>query len=133
MSEHICLVVDDEPAIRAYLGAVLRHRGIQCLEAENAIEALRILQKLGGQIDLLITDIQMPGDMDGLDLAYSARNSFASLPVIVVSGHIDKTPKDFVVVHKPFLPGELLNAVDKMMCRPGIDGASSGPLTAPGS
>jgi CheY-like chemotaxis protein len=118
MTERICLIVDDEPAIRTYLSAVLRQRGIQCLEADGAAEALRILHKLGGQIDLLLTDIQMPGEMDGLDLAYSVRNSFSALPVIVVSGHIDRAPADFTVVQKPFLPGEILKAIDKVMLRP---------------
>ena len=88
---------------------------IQSLEADNAVEALRLLQKLGGQVDLLITDIKMPGEMDGIDLAYSVQNSFSSLPVILISGFVDKVPAGFTYIRKPFMPDELLKAIDKMM------------------
>ena len=76
MGDRVCLVVDDEPAIRAYITTILQSTGIQSLEAENAVEALRILQRLGGQIDLLITDIQVPGDMDGVPLRTSGRTNW---------------------------------------------------------
>jgi len=59
--EPLCLVVDDDAALRTYLSIILQHKGIQSLEAENAGEALQILHKRGAEIDLLITDIQMPG------------------------------------------------------------------------
>ncbi len=76
MGERICVVVDDDRAIRTYLGAVLQSGGIQSFLAGNAVEALRILREHGSQIDLLITDIQMPGNMDGIDLAYSVKTRF---------------------------------------------------------
>jgi CheY-like chemotaxis protein len=117
MGERICLVVDDEPAIRTYLGAVLQRRGLQIFEAGNAVEALRILRDRGSQIDLLITDIQMPGDMDGIDLAYSVKTSFSTLPVIVISGYSDKAAKGFTLVRKPFSPDAILQAVDEVMPR----------------
>ncbi len=119
MSERICLIVDDEPAVREYLSVILQCRGIQSLEADNAVEALRIVQKLGGQIDLLITDVQVPGEMDGIDLAYSLKNSFRTLPVIVVSGCGDTAPTDFPFVRKPFTPDAILEAVDAAEHRSG--------------
>jgi hypothetical protein len=61
MSEGIGLIVDEEPAIRKYLRVVMRLRVLQSLEAGNAEEALLILENLGGQIDLLITDIHDTG------------------------------------------------------------------------
>jgi CheY-like chemotaxis protein len=112
MVDRFCLIVDNEPAIRTYLSVVVQCRGIQSIEAENAVEALRILRKPGAQIGLLITAIEMPGDMDGLDLAYSARNSFPNLPVILVSGRIDKAPPGFTGVRKPFKPDAVLKALD---------------------
>lgn len=122
MHESCCLIVDDEPAIRAYISVLLRHKGIVSLEAEDAVEALRIL-RLGGQIDLLITDIQMPGDMDGIDLAYSVRNSFSSLPVILMSGAVEKAPNGFTFVSKPFQADQILNAIDKKMIQTRARGA----------
>jgi len=115
MRERVSLIVDDEPEIRAYLRLVLECKGIQSVEAENAAEALRILQKLGSQIDLLITDIQMPGDMDGVDLAYSANSSFPTLPVILISGIVDKPSSGFTFVQKPFTPEAILEAVKKVI------------------
>jgi CheY-like chemotaxis protein len=115
MDEPLCLIVDDESAIRTYLGVLLRQKGIRSLEAGDAIEALRIVQKLGGEIDLLITDIQMPGDIDGVDLAYSVRNLFSSLPVILISGNVERAPTGFAFVRKPFRADAILSAIDKAM------------------
>ena len=115
MRDGVCFIVDDEPVIRKYLRRILERIEIQSLEADNAVEALRLLQKLGGQVDLLITDIKMPGEMDGIDLAYSVQNSFSSLPVILISGFVDKVPAGFTYIRKPFMPDELLKAIDKMM------------------
>src|SRR3954463_10119133 len=102
MDAPLCLIVDDEPEVRTYLSALLLSRGIQSLEAENAVAAIRILQTLGDEIDLLISDIQMPGDINGVDLAYAAKNLISGVPVILVSGDADKTPNGFTFIQKPF-------------------------------
>ncbi len=112
MSERICLIVDDEPAVRSFLRLVLAKRGIWSLEAGNAAEALRIVQKLGGEIDLMITDVQMPGEIDGIDLACSVKSSFPTLPVIVVSGYGDGAPAGITFLQKPFTPNAILKAVE---------------------
>ena len=124
MDERLCLIVDDEPALRTYLRTLLRRRGIQVLEAENAVKALRILHKLGGEIDLLITDIQMPGGMDGVALAHSVNNLFSFVPIILISGNVEKAPAGFTFVQKPFSADEILNAIDKaMLLKTGAGGA----------
>ncbi len=112
MNKPLCLVVDDEPAVRTYLSDLLQCKGIQSVEAGNAVEALRILQYQSRNIDLLITDIQMAGDMDGLDLAYSVRNSFSSVPVIVISGDPEEAPTDFSFVRKPFRANAILSVIE---------------------
>jgi DNA-binding NtrC family response regulator len=107
MKERVCLVVDDEPAIRAYLKNILARANVQTLEASNAIQALRILQKAGTGIDLVVTDIEMAGEMDGVDLAHSVRNSHPSLPVILISGRHDGVAGGrFPFVQKP-LPAQV--------------------------
>jgi CheY-like chemotaxis protein len=118
MNALLCLIVDDEPAIRTYLSDLLQSRGIQSLEAENAVEALRILQRLGDEIDLLISDIQMPGEIiDGVDLAYSVKNLSFFVPVILISGDAEKAPNGFTCVQKPFRADAFLNAVAKAMTK----------------
>jgi DNA-binding NtrC family response regulator len=115
MDSHVCLVVDDEPAIRRLIIGALRQKGIRGIEAGNAVEALRILQANGGKIDLLITDVQMPGEMDGLDLAHSVRGSYSGVPVILTSGDFHDAPTGFTIVRKPFLSDSLLRAIDRTL------------------
>lgn len=113
MAERLCLIVDDEPAIRAYVRVVLRQRGIRSLEAQNALDALRIVQSLGGQIDVLITDVDMPGGMNGIDLAHAVKDQFRPVRVIMISGRTDDAPIDFQVIQKPFTADAIVNALDR--------------------
>ena len=118
MVDPICLIVDDEPAIRAYLKAILQLDRFQSLEASTAAQALRIVQKLDGRIDLLLSDVRMPGDMDGIDLAYSVRNLFPTIPVILISGYAvePSTPATpFHVIQKPFVPETILAAARQLV------------------
>ena len=120
MPDRICLIVDDEPAIRSFLRAILERRQIQVVEAENATDALRLLQKLGGRVDLIVSDIVMPGDFSGLDLAHSVRHAFPAIPVILFSGY-SKDAKDaagFEFISKPFVPQTILSAVERAMNSP---------------
>src|SRR5215472_14846649 len=112
-----CLVVDDEPAIRAYVSAILKGRQINCVEATNAQEALRVLRDMEDGVDLVVTDIQMPGDMNGIDLAYSLCYSRPRLPLILISGYTDQVPPSFPFIPKPFRPKALLEEVDRAFLR----------------
>jgi DNA-binding NtrC family response regulator len=121
--ERICLIVDDEAAIRTYLRAILQRAGIQSLEADSASQALGIIQKLDGRLDLIVCDIKMPGEMDGIDLAYSVRQSFPAVPVILISGYGDvgAAATKFEFIQKPFVPEAILIAVKKVL------GVAEGP------
>ena len=117
------LVVDDEPAIRAYVKGILQTETFHGLEAESAPAAFRLIQKLNGSLDLVVTDVNMPGDMDGLDLAYAIRDAFPLVPVIVISGYASegsaKRPiGEFVFIEKPFQPDAILRAVRKATAPP---------------
>jgi DNA-binding NtrC family response regulator len=115
MSGRICLIVDDEPAIRGYLRAILQGTDLETLEASNACQALRIVHKVGG-IDLVIADIEMPGDMDGVELADSLKISHPALPVILISGLANKAPAErFTFIQKPFLPETILEKIDGLL------------------
>jgi DNA-binding NtrC family response regulator len=116
----ICLIVDDEPSIRTYLRAILQRQRIQSLEADSAAQALGIIQRLGGRLDLIVADIRMPGEMDGIDLAYSVRHSFPAVPVILISGYGDvdavkQAAANFQFIQKPFVPETILMAVNKVV------------------
>lgn len=116
MSDHFCLIVDDEPAIRTYIRMILEGERLKSLEAENAGHALRILQKLGSSLDFVISDVNMPGDMSGIDLAHSIRNTFPALPVILISGYGEnKEYGGFAFIPKPFSVETIRNAVKRAM------------------
>jgi DNA-binding NtrC family response regulator len=116
MPTRICLLVDDEPAIRTYLRTILEREELQCLEADSATQALGIVKHMEGRLDLIVTDIRMPGDIDGIDLAYSVRNSFPAIPVILISGYGDEeslrtAAAKFRFIQKPFAMDTILKAI----------------------
>ena len=81
------LIVEDELLIRLMLSDGLRDEGYHVIEACNADEAQTILLTLVP--DMLISDVRMPGSIDGMGLLKIVRDEFPSLPVIITSGHLD--------------------------------------------
>jgi two-component system, response regulator PdtaR len=80
------LVVEDDVLLRYSLCAWLRNRGNDVTEAATGDEAKTILSSLA-EVDLVVTDMQMPGATDGASLARYIRSAFPALPVIIVSGN----------------------------------------------
>ncbi|KAA0690207.1 response regulator [Neorhizobium sp. P12A] len=80
------LVVDDEPLIRYATVDALEHAGFEVLEAGNADEALVVLR--ASEVDVVFTDVNMPGSTDGLGLMTLVRSRFPKTRVIVTSGHV---------------------------------------------
>ena len=83
------LVVEDELLIRLMLSDGLRDQGYHVIEACNADEALLILET--AIPDLIISDVRMPGSVDGMGLLALVRATFPKLPVIITSGHLQST------------------------------------------
>jgi CheY-like chemotaxis protein len=111
-----CLIVDDESSVRAYVKAILEREQFQTFEAQDGIQALRIVDKLGDLLDLIVSDIKMPRG-DGVTFVCAVRESFPVLPIILISGYaeleLQRHPStSFELVHKPFLPPALLRAVE---------------------
>lgn len=80
------LVVEDELLIRLALSDGLRDAGYQVIEACNGDEAIEALGSI--RCDLVISDVRMPGSLDGIALLAIVRRKFPELPVIIVSGHL---------------------------------------------
>jgi DNA-binding NtrC family response regulator len=109
------LVVEDEVLIRLFVADLLRDAGYDVIEAVNGDEALDIL-KAGIPIDLVLSDVRMPGATDGLALLRFVRENLAGLPVIITSGHLEP---DIALaagaaqfLSKPFRMDEALRAVN---------------------
>ncbi len=108
------LVAEDNAQLRAIMKQQLIGLGYQVLEAGEGPVALRLIERAA--VDLLITDVTMPGGMTGFDLAREARAVLPALPILISSAHSDALPDDegqqaYPVLHKPFRALELARAV----------------------
>ena len=78
---------------------------------------LELVRKIGSDIDLVISDIQMP-KLDGIQLANSVHGEFPKIPIILISGYVNvalENQPGVEFIAKPFLPSTLLNIVRKMV------------------
>jgi CheY-like chemotaxis protein len=114
------LVVEDEVLIRSVVGLYLRDCGFQVVEAGNADEAIRVLES-GMAVDVVFSDINMPGSMDGFGLAQWLRRERPGLPLILTSGSAWKVREPGELrEHRPFLAkpydhGELERQIRAML------------------
>ena len=81
------LVVDDEILTRMAASEVLRERGYCVIEAATADEALRVLHS-PTRVDLVLTDMRMPGEIDGVGLARHVRATLPLIKIVMVSGQL---------------------------------------------
>jgi CheY-like chemotaxis protein len=97
------LIVEDDPSTRKVTQRVLAKAGYSILEAPNGEEALDLLANNPGGIDLVLTDLMMPG-ISGIDLAARLAELKPDLPVIMMSGYADHTLDPTVLgPHRPFI------------------------------
>jgi CheY-like chemotaxis protein len=115
----VVLVVEDDPLIRDFEVATLKRAGYEVLSAEDGIEGGSVFARYFQEIDLMVTDISMPG-MDGLKLASFVRNIRQDLHIVFASGSIEANHQEFrerfsdsVLIPKPLTAAELLAAVSK--------------------
>jgi two-component system, cell cycle response regulator CpdR len=97
------LIVDDEPLILEMTAAMVEDMGCNVVTAVSGAEALEKI--VAERIDVLITDINMPG-MNGYDLANQAKGVCKELRVIVMSGH-DIIHRGYPLIRKPFSQSDL--------------------------
>ncbi len=123
------LVVEDEVITRITLGQNLRDLGHDVIETSNADEALVVFEAT--LPDIIVTDIRMPGSVDGIDLCSTVHKIYPELPVIIVSAHLDPD------VHgcdphtkffpKPYSIVELVEAVQSTLATPSNFASQHGP------
>jgi len=107
------LVVEDEVLIRMMVSESLRQAGCEVFEAATADEALEVLSASGGA-DVLVTDVKMPGSVDGLELASRVRKALPGLKVVITSGHAPAQNADGLAdafLAKPFALEHLVGRV----------------------
>jgi CheY-like chemotaxis protein len=115
------LVVEDEAIIRMVVADTLSDAGMVVWEASDAEEALGALEQ-HPQIGLLFTDINMPGAMNGLDLAREVSTARPEVELIVTSGAVtlknEDLPDHGTFLPKPYLPQKLINLVAEKLGAP---------------
>jgi CheY-like chemotaxis protein len=111
----VVLVVDDEPLIRMNAADMLTDAGWTAIEAADAAEALALLEA-HPEVTVLFTDINMPGDMDGLDLARRVHDLRPDVHLIVTSGKMrprrEDLPGSGEFLGKPYRERQFLDLVE---------------------
>jgi CheY-like chemotaxis protein len=117
--QKVVLVVDDNETARWILAEILAGEGYAVCEAGNADEALRLFEERLG-IQAVITDIEMPGSMDGLEMAALIRRKSPRIGVILTSGRhcpeVAALPPATRFVAKPWAPKELIRELEALIC-----------------
>ena len=115
------LVVEDDVDVRAYVVETLQRLGYHVLEAGSGEDALALIGRYDGKIDLLLTDVVMPG-MNGRTLAEEARRRIASLRVLFMTGysrnaivHQGRLDPGVDLIQKPLAGGQLAALVRKLL------------------
>src|SRR6266700_689717 len=117
----IILLVEDEEGLRALNARGLTSRGYSVIEAGNGVEAIEALERQGGRVDLVVSDVVMP-EMDGPTLLKELRKSKPDIKIIFVSGYAEEAfekslsdSSQYNFLPKPFTLKQLVSAVKEAM------------------
>jgi two-component system, response regulator PdtaR len=116
----VVLVVEDEFLIRIDISEALRAAGYKVVECSSADEALVLLCS-GVLVDLVFTDIRMPGEMDGLDFAKWVQTERSNIPVIVTSAEQPRHDVNAPFIPKPYSHQNVIQRIRSSL------GTSEGP------
>jgi DNA-binding NtrC family response regulator len=111
LADRVILLVEDERSLLAALASFLRRKGITVIEAESGDEALQFLME-NGRVDLVLSDIEMPGSINGVGLAQWIKDNRPALPVVLTSGRQSAALPGVSFLLKPYSLGELLPIIE---------------------
>lgn len=117
------LIVEDDPIVRAYAMEMFQSQGWRVLETYNAELALTLLDTHAGKIDLVFTDVRMPGELNGLGLAQLLKRLHPTLRVILSSGYEGDAGHGFAFLPKPWSP----QVLKRLLGPPAPGRPSAGP------
>lgn len=113
------LVVDDEPSILNCVRRVLEQANYDVIASPSGNQAWEFIKRGHPKIDMVLTDIVMPGSIDGFTLTAKIRRSDLKLPVLFISGALPEDDesaaqlsKKKLLLRKPFFPKQLVEFVD---------------------
>jgi signal transduction histidine kinase/CheY-like chemotaxis protein len=108
------LLVEDEPQIRNIGRTALQRAGHQVLVAEDGDAALKLMCE-SDRIDMLISDLIMPGSISGEKLLVWARERYPGIPILLISGYAENIPEGYKFLAKPFSLTDLREAVQSLL------------------
>ena len=117
----VVLVIDDEPTVRSLIAEILAEAGLGCLEAEDGPSGLRALEA-APRVDLLISDVGLPGGLNGRQVADAARSLRPGLKILFITGYAENAvvgnghlEAGMAVVTKPFAMDALARKIQEML------------------
>jgi len=111
------LFVEDQPMVRYTLAQQLSDEGFEVVECATGEDAVALLAT-GAEVDALVTDLRLPGTIDGWDVAEAARELRPDLPVVYVSAYSYATPRRVigsVMLDKPCPAQAVIGALDDLL------------------
>ena len=116
---HVVIVAEDEPLILMAIVDHLIGEGFSVLEARHAEEALAILAIDPAVVHILFTDVQMPGEMDGVALSHHVKTHWPWIGLLVTSGHlvpeVDDLPQGCRFLRKPYHHGHVVDHIKELL------------------
>ena len=116
----LVLVVEDEALIRSCAADILEQHGYEVVEAATAAAALEVLEARP-DVRVLFTDINMPGKLDGMDLARLVHEHWPKIRLVITSGGREPTrteiPDDGRFIAKPYRPKQVTDEIDRQLFR----------------
>jgi CheY-like chemotaxis protein len=117
-AEKTIVLVEDDELVRHLVSRVLENAGYRVVNATSGEEGLEVLDRENGA-DLLLTDVTLPGDIDGIELGRRALEERGDLKLLCMSGYgedgvaaeLERIAGESAFVGKPFSPGQLLESV----------------------
>ena|SRR5436190_12151091 len=117
-SQPLVLVVEDEPLVRMIATEGLEYEGFPVIEAASADDALAILSSRD-DVGVLFTDVNMPGKIDGVELARMVHERWPALRIVITSGRdvVERAaiPDDGRFVAKPYRTGEVARIIEELV------------------
>ena len=111
------LIVEDEPLVRMIAVDLVEEAGFEAIEASDADEAIALLEQVS-DIRILMTDIDMPGSMNGLKLAAAVRDRWPPIKIVMVSGKqrplMSEMPEQSLFFSKPYDIRKMADTLTKM-------------------
>ena len=113
------LLVEDNPLLRMWIAEELRDAGFSVIEAKSAGEASAIMVS-GSQVDIVFSDVHMPGSMNGLDFARGVRQRYPAIPIIITSGNLGAAGTGGIarLLPKPYSAAQAIAMISEAIHQP---------------